>query len=549
MAPARIAIKAKIRTMEKPATPKRLCRSVDHEMRASRRRRRVIDRYEASNSERGAAGSDSDTWIEHSVEHVRDDVAEDDEDGNQEEDRAREEAILENDGDEQVGTQAVVREDVLEDNRAADDETEADREGRDDRQVGVSRGMALADHPLGEALRLCREDEIFAHHFEHGGLHEQNRTRGADEDERDHGQEPVDGDVYDVEHRAGCGIKVRPLAIPSREERHDATEGRQDNPRRETCRFLRWCEFPSRPPHPGQAKGRNAPEDRENSQHRLELDPLQGQDRWVVRCGESIGWCILESAEREPDDHVREEEQEDQANPEGRHVVEEQARQNDATFDPPSSFPRNIPSQEHADEVLDENGSAKQKEGSGHRFLKHGDNGRVHVRRPPEVEREHVDDISVELDLRRLIETILLPESFDDGRLNRRIRSQPVERVSGEIEQNEDDHRDDEKCDHALCRTPDKVSDQRGQASTPAPEPYHGTNPICSLSTEPPRFVAARIKGKGTGFSARPIRAYRLSSVLSSSSADRPVPPGDDPGIDVGGLRRRLITSPTTAPP
>src|SRR6266571_3904251 len=96
-----------------------------------------------TDSERGGPGSDSNTWIEHPVQDVRDDVAENDEDRDEEEDRPRKEAVVGDDRDEQVRSEPVVREDVLEDDRAADDESEADRQGRNHRKECMPRGVAL----------------------------------------------------------------------------------------------------------------------------------------------------------------------------------------------------------------------------------------------------------------------------------------------------------------------------------------------------------------------------------------------------------------------
>src|SRR5690349_19218696 len=97
---ARIAIRANTITMEKPRTPRRLCRRVDHDVRTIRRNRRM--RTGPIDSERGGPGSDSKTWIEDPVQDVGDDVAGDHKDRNEKEDRSGEETVSGKDRDNQV---------------------------------------------------------------------------------------------------------------------------------------------------------------------------------------------------------------------------------------------------------------------------------------------------------------------------------------------------------------------------------------------------------------------------------------------------------------
>src|SRR5207245_10060496 len=73
MTGAKIAIKANTMTMENPRTPRRLCRRVVHDVRRTRRNRRI--RTGPIGSERGGRGSDSNTWIERPVKDGRDSVA------------------------------------------------------------------------------------------------------------------------------------------------------------------------------------------------------------------------------------------------------------------------------------------------------------------------------------------------------------------------------------------------------------------------------------------------------------------------------------------
>src|SRR2546422_7819631 len=124
MTGAKIALSANTMTIENPRARRRLCRRVVHDVRRTRRNRRI--RTGPIDSERGGPGSDSNTWVERPVQDVRDDVAEDHEDREEEENRPREEAGAGDNRDEQVRTEAVVRENVLVDDRTADDEPQTD---------------------------------------------------------------------------------------------------------------------------------------------------------------------------------------------------------------------------------------------------------------------------------------------------------------------------------------------------------------------------------------------------------------------------------------
>src|SRR2546427_13062509 len=117
MTGAKIAIKANTMTMENPRTPRRLWRRVVHDVRRTRRNRRI--RTGPIDSERGGPGSDSNTWIERPVQGVRDDVAEDHEDRDEEEKRPREGAVAGDGSGEQVRAEPVGREKGLEGDAAA----------------------------------------------------------------------------------------------------------------------------------------------------------------------------------------------------------------------------------------------------------------------------------------------------------------------------------------------------------------------------------------------------------------------------------------------
>src|SRR2546422_7195581 len=130
MTGAKIALSANTMTIENPRARRRLCRRVVHDVRRTRRNRRI--RTGPIDSERGGPGSDSNTWIERPVQDVRDDVAEDHEDRDEGENRPREEAVAGDDRDEQGPAEPLVRENVLEDECAAHDQPPTDRQRRDD---------------------------------------------------------------------------------------------------------------------------------------------------------------------------------------------------------------------------------------------------------------------------------------------------------------------------------------------------------------------------------------------------------------------------------
>src|ERR1700704_5174501 len=111
---------AKIRTMTAPESPRRLCRMLSHERLT--RDRSCLRITEPTRPAEGASTSDTDTRIEHSIQDVGNDVAEDDHDRNQIEDRAGEHVVLSENRLEQVEGHPVIGEDSLEDDRPSDDE-------------------------------------------------------------------------------------------------------------------------------------------------------------------------------------------------------------------------------------------------------------------------------------------------------------------------------------------------------------------------------------------------------------------------------------------
>src|SRR5438093_586702 len=184
----------------------------------------------------GASTSETDTRIEHSVQNVGDDVAQDDQHGDQVQDRSREHVVLLEDRLKQVPAHPVVGEDLLEDDRPADHEAEADRQRRHDRQVGVPSDVAVAYLSRGQALRAGGQDEVFAEDLEHRGLHEEDRTGRADQDEGEHRQRAVHDDVRRLEQETSPGQRREVLRRPrwitisvERENRDRERKGAQED--------------------------------------------------------------------------------------------------------------------------------------------------------------------------------------------------------------------------------------------------------------------------------------------------------------------------------
>src|SRR6266480_1161074 len=183
--------------------------------------------------------SDPDTWVEHSVQDVGDDVGDDDQEGNDEEEGAREELVLVQKRLEEVITDSKEREDLLEDDGATDGKRDADGEGCDDGQVGVPSHVMPSNDAFGETFRARGEHEILAHHFEHGRLHEEDRSRGADEDERKHWQERMSAQVDELEQHIARSttrkvgeVLSRPDGVgpaPQRKPIQHEGEGPQEN--------------------------------------------------------------------------------------------------------------------------------------------------------------------------------------------------------------------------------------------------------------------------------------------------------------------------------
>ena len=112
-----------------------------------------------------------------------------------------------------------------------------------------------------------------------------------------------------------------------------------------------------------------------------------------------------EAVQREDRKLEREREEQDQRDPERRHVVEEEARQDGRALADPASFPRDVATDEHAQGVFDDYGATEQEQGSGQGLGYDRRDGPPLAQRRTEVEREHVHDVAVELDIPWLIES------------------------------------------------------------------------------------------------------------------------------------------------
>src|SRR3989449_7333139 len=242
MTGAKRAMNAKMRTMERPAKPKRLWRNTAQIERKKRRTWRQT--HSGPNWIPGDWTSDPDTRIEHSVQDVSDDVCENDEDGQDEEDRAREEVVLVQDCLEKGIAQAEVGKDLFEDDRASDREREGNREGCHHGQIRVPRRMPPPHNTLRKSLRPRSENEVLAHDLEHRRLHEQDRAGCRNEDEGEHRERCVHKEVGELEQdtpgveERSREMRRRPLGVaetaqgePVRREGEDPKED-QPNPER-----------------------------------------------------------------------------------------------------------------------------------------------------------------------------------------------------------------------------------------------------------------------------------------------------------------------------
>src|SRR2546422_2611370 len=282
---AKIAMTAKTRTTAAPAIPRRLCRMLSQERLT--RNRSCFRIPEPVSLATGASTSETDTRIEHSVQNVGDDVAQDDQHGDQIQDRSREHVVLLEDRLKQVPAHPVVGEDLLQNDRPPDHEAEADRQRRHYRQIGVPSDVAVAYLSRRQALRARGQDEVFAEDLQHRGLHEEDRARRTDQDEGEHRQRTVHDDVRRLEQETSPGQRREVLR----------------RPRRITV-------------------------------------SVEGEDR-----------------DREP-----ERPQENQADPEGRHVVEKQTRDDREAFRL-AAVPRDEPANRDPDQVLRDQCAAEQEQG------------------------------------------------------------------------------------------------------------------------------------------------------------------------------------------
>src|SRR5213594_2692739 len=379
----------------------------------------------------GASTSETDTRIEHSVQNVGDDVAQDDQHGDQIQDRSREHVVLLEDRLKQVPAHPVVGEDLLQNDRPADHEAEADRQRRHYRQIGVPSDVAVAYLSRRQALRARGQDEVFAEDLQHRGLHEEDRARRADQDEGEHRQRAVHDDVRRLEQETSPGQ------------------------RREVLRRPRW---------------------------------------------------ITISVERENRDREPKGPQEDKADPEGRHVVEEQARDDREAFRL-AAVPRDEPANRDPDQILRNQRAAEQEQGPRQRDGENLGDGPSLRERATEIEREHVPEENPELNVPGLVEAELDPKLGPTGRLARRVLRVGRERAARQrLEQQEDNDGHNENRDDTLNAATDQIPPQRRQPDSP-PTPVLLTVASIFVRSLDRTEGSQNGKRKGTGAFAPVVRA------------------------------------------
>src|SRR3990170_19769 len=390
MTGARIAMNAKERTMASPARPSGRPRKTPMDRRIPRQSRgRIVT---ARTRVEAGGVSEAHTRVEHSVQDVRDDVAENHEHGDDPEDGAREELVLVEDGPEEVVAHPEVGEDPLQDDRAADREGEADREGGHDGEVRVPGRVPPADRTLGEPFRLRGQDEVLPHHLEHRRLHEEDRARGADQDEGEGGKERVEDQVPRLKEEAR-GVPQPGVVFRGPEGVAPAPQGKRV--------------------------------------------PMEGEQP-----------------------------EEDEPDPEGGHVVEEEARDDGCGLADPAPTPGDERPEDDADRVLDDHGPAEQEEGPREGRGHDARDGLPLDERLAEVEGEHVPDELAHPDEVWIVDPERLVELLEARAVEVGVRPEPVDgRAGHRVEEDEDDDRDDEEGDDPLDHALPDVPSQRGHES------------------------------------------------------------------------------------
>src|SRR3990172_9081443 len=175
----------------------------------------------------------------------------------------------------------------------------------------------------------------------------------------------------------------------------------------------------------------------------------------------------LEPAAREPAQGQVEHGEEDDPDPEGRHIVEEQGGHNRRTLADSPSPPGDVGTDDDTHDVLRDEGAPEQDEGPRDR-LREEIRDRPAVREGgPELEGEHVAEVDEVADYGRLVEPELRSEPREEGP-EPEVRSELRGRVARHrLEQDEDDRGHDEDSDERLHYPPDDEPRHRGHVVSP----------------------------------------------------------------------------------
>src|SRR6187200_1169728 len=129
--------------------------------------------------------------VESEVEEVGEQVEEDHRQREQEECRLQHRIVALVDRLDDEESDARVREDVLDGDRAADDEPERQRDERDDREHRVAEPVLPHRRPVREPLRPRGEDVVLAERLEHRRANDERVLTKDDEAERERGKDHV----------------------------------------------------------------------------------------------------------------------------------------------------------------------------------------------------------------------------------------------------------------------------------------------------------------------------------------------------------------------
>src|SRR5207245_6542840 len=108
----------------------------------------------------GGASGAADPWVELRIQEVGGQVRNNYRDRRQEDDPLDHRIVALPHRVQQAEPDALVREDLLDDRRAADDEAHADRQLREEGQYGVTADIRRADVTVGQAASAGRCDVV-----------------------------------------------------------------------------------------------------------------------------------------------------------------------------------------------------------------------------------------------------------------------------------------------------------------------------------------------------------------------------------------------------